>query len=636
MLAPALCVAACSEPPDDSVNNYSDPALVRIADLKDRQVADSLYIYFDHENPQYRREAVEAFGSLQDSGNVDRIGKLLVMDQDHSVREAAAFALGQLQHPSCERLLLAALMKEKKAGTTFEILQAYGKATRLWKLEPSIFLNDSMRTAGLAWSIYRAGLRGKTDSLANRVAKTLLSDKFSHLTRLGAAHFFSRGATAFDDATASLVAAATKDPSAEVRMAAALALGKITSDSSFSTLRTIIEDEPDARVVVNAIRAIKSFPFDSAQSVLFDCVHHKNESVGIAASEVIRDVVTAKHWITVSSQANHVGQWRILANLYEGALRAGQHPDVASEIQSAYEKAVNPYERTALLAALKGYPPAYKFVEEELLNADTPLIRSTAASTLVAMNHSAHFPQQYKSTFAKMYESLIRSEQDPAVIGTIASALADSTLGYRAEFSDAAFLAVAKDKLKLPEHIEALKPVEAAIAHLERRKPRMPNNPYNHPIDWELVKQISKDQLATIKTSRGSMVIRLLVNEAPGSVANFVALARQDYFDNKPVHRVVPNFVIQAGCNRGDGWGSEDYSLRSEFSTRMFRTGSLGMASAGKDTEGTQWFITHSPTPHLDGRYTIFGEVTEGMAVIHLLQVGDKITDVEVDNFKAQ
>jgi cyclophilin family peptidyl-prolyl cis-trans isomerase len=93
---------------------------------------------------------------------------------------------------------------------------------------------------------------------------------------------------------------------------------------------------------------------------------------------------------------------------------------------------------------------------------------------------------------------------------------------------------------------------------------------------------------------------------------------------------VVPNFVIQGGCNRGDGWGSEDYSIRSEFSMRRYTEGSVGMASAGKDTEGTQWFITHSPTPHLDGRYTIFAVVEEGMDVVHKIEVGDLIEKVEL------
>ncbi|OYT19163.1 MAG: peptidylprolyl isomerase, partial [Nitrospira sp. UW-LDO-01] len=82
------------------------------------------------------------------------------------------------------------------------------------------------------------------------------------------------------------------------------------------------------------------------------------------------------------------------------------------------------------------------------------------------------------------------------------------------------------------------------------------------------------------------------------------------------------------GCNRGDGWGSEDYSIRSEFTARHYTEGSVGMASAGKDTEGTQWFITHSPTPHLDGRYTIFAITESGMDVVDQIEVGDKILSV--------
>jgi cyclophilin family peptidyl-prolyl cis-trans isomerase len=117
-------------------------------------------------------------------------------------------------------------------------------------------------------------------------------------------------------------------------------------------------------------------------------------------------------------------------------------------------------------------------------------------------------------------------------------------------------------------------------------------------------------------------------------VANFVALARRHYFDHKFFHRVVPNFVIQAGCNRGDGFGSEDYSIRSEFSLRKYTTGSMGMASAGKDTEGTQWFITHSPTPHLDGRYTIFAEVISGIDVVHHIGIGDEIVSVTIEAAK--
>jgi cyclophilin family peptidyl-prolyl cis-trans isomerase len=235
-----------------------------------------------------------------------------------------------------------------------------------------------------------------------------------------------------------------------------------------------------------------------------------------------------------------------------------------------------------------------------------------------------------KKRFATWYEKAVRAG-DAAVIGTVAGALADSTLGYRTVITDATFLTAAKKTLALPKDNEALQPLEAAIAYFEKRKlPAPVQNSFNHPVDWNVVKGIAQNQHAVIKTSRGNITLRLLVEEAPASVANFVNLARARYFDNKFFHRVVPNFVVQAGCNRGDGWGSEDYSIRSEFSPIRYTTGSVGMASAGKDTEGTQWFITHSPTPHLDGRYTIFAQVENGLDVVHHIEVGDRILTVEI------
>ena len=134
-----------------------------------------------------------------------------------------------------------------------------------------------------------------------------------------------------------------------------------------------------------------------------------------------------------------------------------------------------------------------------------------------------------------------------------------------------------------------------------------------------------------ILTDRGNIELKLYPNEAAGTVANFAKLVDLDFYDGKVFHRVVPNFVVQTGCPRGDGYGSLDYTIRSEFSKISYDQGGyIGMASAGPDTESTQWFITHSPTPHLDGRYTIFGKVVSGMDVVHEIQQGDKITDIRI------
>ncbi len=628
-----VAITACSNPPAGPLNKFADSVVVRIADLQDRRHIDSLQLFLNDPNPQYRKEAVLAFASVQETNDIDRIGKLLLMDSDADVRGAAAFALGQLSHPSAERLLLGALVKEKIPQNTRTILEAYGKTTTRWKLETDPFIDDTLKTEGLAWSLYRASLREKTHEDATSVGQRLLASTFSRSTRLGAAHFFARGAAHFTGAEAALIAAATKDEYAEVRMAAATALGKIRTDSCLAALQYILAEEKDERVTVNAIRALRHMPFDKIETLLYTSLRHPGLHARITASEVVRDMVPADRWIEASSQINLAKDWQVIANLYDGVLRAGQHKDLAAEIEEQYRKERNPFARAALLGALKHYPPALHFVYSEMQVADTAVVRTAAAMTLVAMNRSAKLPRDSRKEFAEIYAASIRAESDPAVIGIFAAALTDSTLGFRSEIRDHSFLKEARSRLQLPRHIEAVEPLEAAIAYFEGRKPPPLQKAFNHPIDWEMVKRIPPDMTATIKTTRGNMRLRLFVEEAPGSVANFINLARSHYYDAKAVHRVVPNFVIQAGCDRGDGWGSKGYSLRSEFSQRRYTTGSVGMASAGKDTEGTQWFITHSPTPHLDGRYTIFGELMDGIKALDYIQIGDQIVDVDLGDF---
>ena len=93
---------------------------------------------------------------------------------------------------------------------------------------------------------------------------------------------------------------------------------------------------------------------------------------------------------------------------------------------------------------------------------------------------------------------------------------------------------------------------------------------------------------------------------------------------------MVPNFVIQGGDPRGDGWGGAGFTLRDEIGRRRFKRGTVGMPKAGKDTGGGQLFITHVPTPHLDGNYTIFGEVTEGLELVDAIEIGDRIIWAEI------
>jgi cyclophilin family peptidyl-prolyl cis-trans isomerase len=147
----------------------------------------------------------------------------------------------------------------------------------------------------------------------------------------------------------------------------------------------------------------------------------------------------------------------------------------------------------------------------------------------------------------------------------------------------------------------------------------------------EIVERTRQPRTVEVRTNRGSFRLRLDCPQAPRTCLNFLGLAAQHFYDGLLFHRVVPDFVIQAGDPRGDGFGGPGYTLGDEINRRRYARGTAGMALAGPDTGGSQFFITLSPQPHLDGGYTAFGEVTAGAEVLDAIQAGDRIdTIVEV------
>ncbi|ELK44430.1 peptidylprolyl isomerase [Halobacillus sp. ACCC02827] len=139
---------------------------------------------------------------------------------------------------------------------------------------------------------------------------------------------------------------------------------------------------------------------------------------------------------------------------------------------------------------------------------------------------------------------------------------------------------------------------------------------------------------ATIQFENGEkMVIDLYEEAAPGTVANFEKLANDEFYDGLTFHRVIPDFVIQGGCPNGTGTGGPGYTIKceTEGNPHKHERGSLSMAHAGKDTGGSQFFVCHSPQPHLDGRHTVFGKVIDGVDIVDRVRVGDVMQKVRVE-----
>ncbi|HJH29417.1 MAG TPA: peptidylprolyl isomerase [Methanosarcinaceae archaeon] len=139
-------------------------------------------------------------------------------------------------------------------------------------------------------------------------------------------------------------------------------------------------------------------------------------------------------------------------------------------------------------------------------------------------------------------------------------------------------------------------------------------------------------QKAIIETEKGNIVIELFEKEAPNTVDNFVKLINKGFYNGLKFHRVIDDFMVQGGCPNGTGTGGPGYTIKCEINPKKHRTGTLSMAHAGKNTGGSQFFITHAPQPHLDGVHTVFGQVKEGMDIVNKIKQGDvmrKVTVVE-------
>jgi cyclophilin family peptidyl-prolyl cis-trans isomerase len=233
-----------------------------------------------------------------------------------------------------------------------------------------------------------------------------------------------------------------------------------------------------------------------------------------------------------------------------------------------------------------------------------------------------------------------RQRRDPTVVPRLCELLGR----LRSADNPEALVAVI-DALKAfadPQAVPALTPLLAdpnvtvrdhargALRWLHGRDPEMPAPAHPQPSPGDPWALAGRDVRLLVTTERGDLVVRLFPDDAPRAVASLVQLARRGFYDGLAFHRVVPDFVVQGGDPRGDGYGGPGYSLRCEINAHRFERGTVGIALAGKDTGGSQFFITQSPQPHLDARYTVFGRVLDGMDVIDRLQVGDVIRRVRI------
>lgn len=643
--------------------SLSDPMVQRIYNLQDQGQTDSLIAFFQEPDPSYRYLAAMAFASIRDTVHKARIIDSLatLLDDDfEDVRIAAAFAIGQTGDIRGEKPLVASFQR-KDTLASFQrfnaaVLEAVGKCGSIQYLKAIATVKtyhaaDTALLEGQTRAIYRYGLRNMIAPEGTTCMVRYAGDhQYPGSVRVLAANYLGRFKTIqLDSAAISVLSEAIKtDDDPRVRLALVSALGRTQQAAALATLLSWYPGEKDYRVRCSMLKALGNFEYGKVQPTWIAALKDPNLHVSNAAAQQFINsgqAFDATFYWKSAKDSTLPAPTRIL--LYQAANKylpyggyATYKGAINSELTNWYNTSSDPYEKAALLRALGEFGWNYPFIKAQGFNAAASVLKTTSVEVLSDIAQSPAFInnfgykwRQVKSELGGFFLEALKGG-DAGMIAVAAEVLRNPDLDFRALLRDSLpLLTAARQQLKLPKEIETYNELQQTIDYFLDKKTVAKTTDYNHPIDWKILTGLTERSRAVIETPKGVVTLKFYPLAAPGSVANFIKLAKDGFFNGKHFHRVVSGFVIQGGCPRGDGYGGLDYSIRTEIAPLRYEDdGYVGMASAGRNTECTQWFITHCPTPHLDGNYTIFAKVESGMEVVHAIQVGDVITKVSIVN----
>jgi cyclophilin family peptidyl-prolyl cis-trans isomerase len=425
--------------------------------------------------------------------------------------------------------------------------------------------------------------------------------------------------------------------SPDARQFLVLALGRSGDRAQWPYLERIMVLDLDPGVQVNALRALAG-----VEEPLFDTLAlamTARPRLGYAACDLLEDrpPLTGRSYLDQVGPGMDQGVRIRLLGMAMKHADAHLTDSVRAVLDAIVTGTADPYQRAAAIEARASVlDEAFHNDLTALLRSDgPPVVRQTAFQGLVKEARDFMATARFANIEAQYAQlgDVLRAAMGTGDAGLI-SAAAELLLEFDAEalrvMLDQATEQRARAALQPIRDLEALLLLDQVVAKRDGLpKPAHRAPPFNHPIDPIKLRALPQGQRYRITTTKGIIIIATDVNDCPGSSLAFDSLVTAGYFNGKAFHRMVPNFVVQGGCPRGDGYGGMPWTLRTEIGRKPFTAGSVGLASAGRDTEGCQFFITHSATPHLDGRYTRFGEVIEGMDVVWRLQVGDVMVRVE-------
>lgn len=618
------------------------------------QSRDSLLSYFHHKNPTVRYIAVNAFASWRDTTIIDSIAPLL-KDIDENVRIGAAYSLGQQKSIKAEPYLTQAFVKFDSLNNNqlfnATILESLGKCGSIETLKliagvKSYLPSDSILVTGQTRALYQFALRNlSVPEGTNTCLQIIRQPNYSHEARLYASNYLTK-AKGIDlkNQIDTLIHTFNNERNLDIRKALSAAISKTKTEKVFNFIQSELAKSPDQAIRYILINNLNTFSYAEADTIAFQYLQDNNFNIARSAANYLIDNGNPEdskkyldyYFNTSTNKAAHI-ELLAAANKHTPYTFSVTKSTINDILKDSLLKVSDIYRKTDIVMALSYDVTNFVFIRSVTEKAPDKIMQVTGLECFGKILSNPYFPKVYKSNFIP-YKRLIFSylmdgilSKDVGLVSTAAMVLRDPELNLKTFYPSDSIFRIAMRKQKLPENVEAYNELSKTVSYWSGQPYRPAPNKGFRMMDWAVLNNVTDSTTCDIHTSKGVIKIELLPTTAPMTVANWVELLKRNYFNGKAFHRVVPNFVIQNGCNRGDGFGALNYTIRSEYSHIYYdRPGMVGMASAGPDTESAQFFITSSATPHLDGRYTIFGRVISGQDVVNKINRGDKILKINI------
>ncbi len=600
----------------------------------------TLRVWLEDPDPRIRSRATRALGRLRDGDRAPALlGKVLV-DSDPTVRAEAVFAAGQT--PNTTKLLVERWEKEQDGAVRAHLAVALGKQGGPEAVKLLVDGLDSPQAAACAEGLGRLGIRKVDGAATDTVARALLD----HLGwALSPAHgdigwaLARMGLTSVSPETlARLQAGALEDGDAAVRAWLVRAwAGLATGDDRTATLALLARDQSTGVRIATARAIAKTCPLpavavaerllaDADEAVRLEAITALGTCPASAAGPLIRPLLTHPDGLVAATALRAA----VAAGTLDGPIEAWTAPDRPLPVRMAAAESMKDPDRLVKLALTATEAPLRSAAAGAVLAAEAPRLTDLIAllgstDPVIAQAAADGIKEKPDPTAEKpLIDRLARGDLQAAEATTLVKALA-------------AIYATGTISKPAPGAAKALKPW-LGLAAVELEAPKiaavlqLPVPETDHPtLRLPALADVLTIRSARILTSEGEIRVSLDPVAAPYTVWNFARLADQGYFNGIDFHRVVADFVIQAGDPRGDGWGGPGYEIPDEINPLPYDVGALGMALSGPDTGGSQWFITLAPQPHLEGTYTVFGRVSYGMRNAWAIQQGERIEKIVIE-----